>query len=276
MIIYKQSGGEAITHEWLTFSDGQRHVTLGPSDGAVNVVIETAIKSANDLLDVLLVRDVLHARGHLVHLDIRYLLGARMDRRIDINQPATLAVICNAINSAGFSSIRVLDPHSSASTKLLNAQVVRPWAVLSRIFGNHYRSQWQDVAIVAPDAGAKARTKELVALANLDSLPIVQGLKSRDMQTGKLTNFGVENPMLVKPVCLIVDDICDGGRTFSGLAVKLLEAGARQVDLFVTHGIFSQGLPLDNINMVFCTNSFQGVDTSKGALVYNVQMREMR
>lgn len=41
--------------------------------------------------------------------------------------------------------------------------------------------------------------------------------------------------------CLILDDLVDGGLTFIKLDEKLKEYGAKQVDLFVHHGIFSKG-----------------------------------
>ena len=55
---------------------------------------------------------------------------------------------------------------------------------------------------------------------------------------------------------LIVDDICDGGATFVGLAKELRAAGAKKVYLYVTHGIFSKGLPLEGIDKVFTTDSY--------------------
>ncbi len=58
--------------------------------------------------------------------------------------------------------------------------------------------------------------------------------------------------------CVIVDDICDGGRTFIELAKTLKEGGAQRVVLYVTHGIFSKGIyPLEKyIDEVYTTNSF--------------------
>ena len=41
---------------------------------------------------------------------------------------------------------------------------------------------------------------------------------------------------------LIIDDICDGGMTFKLTAERLKELGAKEVHLYVTHGIFSKGL----------------------------------
>ena len=58
--------------------------------------------------------------------------------------------------------------------------------------------------------------------------------------------------------CLIVDDICDGGRTFTDLAKKLNDKGAKELYLFVSHGIFSKGYDelLGHFNVIGTTNSF--------------------
>ena len=83
--------------------------------------------------------------------------------------------------------------------------------------------------------------------------------KERDSETGKLSHFTIVNPADVNGmVCLIIDDICDGGRTFEGIATLLREAGATGVDLFVTHGIFSRGGKLAGIDRVYTTDSYPG------------------
>jgi len=41
---------------------------------------------------------------------------------------------------------------------------------------------------------------------------------------------------------LIPDDILDGGKTFLDLSEMLISAGARSVDIYVTHLIASRGL----------------------------------
>jgi ribose-phosphate pyrophosphokinase len=38
---------------------------------------------------------------------------------------------------------------------------------------------------------------------------------------------------------MVVDDICDGGRTFMGLGELIKEQTGRKPFLYVTHGIFS-------------------------------------
>ena len=58
---------------------------------------------------------------------------------------------------------------------------------------------------------------------------------------------------------LIVDDICDGGRTFIELAKVLRAKGAETVDLYTTHGIYSKGTKVlaPYINNIISTDSFE-------------------
>lgn len=58
--------------------------------------------------------------------------------------------------------------------------------------------------------------------------------------------------------CLVVvDDICDGGRTFVELAKAIREAGyTKELRLCVTHGIFSAGLqPLECYDKIYAAYS---------------------
>jgi len=65
---------------------------------------------------------------------------------------------------------------------------------------------------------------------------------------------------------LIVDDICDGGGTFTLLAKAICEVKPDcNIDLVVSHGIFSRGLPIEGIRHVFATDSFQLLDDSEHA-----------
>lgn len=252
MRIYTLEG--TIPHESFTFPDGQRHVKLLTRETRADNLqarIETAIASSGDLVDVLLAKDALDASGYITSLDIRYLLGARMDRRIDCDQPSTLEVVCRLLLGAGFRKIRVLDPHSDRALKLLDATAVYPYAIVEQVLQSYHP---QSTVVIAPDEGARQRVSELVPPSL--GFPVRNGYKTRDSNTGQLSRFGVEDPSFIaQRKCLIVDDICDGGGTFSGLGDVLMRAGAQSVDLFVTHGIFSKNLPLQWIKKVFTTDS---------------------
>jgi len=99
------------------------------------------------------------------------------------------------------------------------------------------------VALVCPDAGARKRVHQL---ARALQLPVVEADKQRDTRSGQITGLRLLSEVPDMPLW-VVDDICDGGRTFTELAEVLRgaqqSAGFHQpLYLFVSHGIFSKGL----------------------------------
>ena len=73
------------------------------------------------------------------------------------------------------------------------------------------------------------------------------------MKTGKLSGFRVADD-IPKGRGLIIDDLCDKGGSFLGLA-GLFD---NELGLYTTHGLYNNGL--EDINEVFaktfCTNSY--------------------
>ena len=88
-------------------------------------------------------------------------------------------------------------------------------------------------------------------------VPLYHAWKTRDVTSGALAGFGIE-PVRAGNY-LVVDDLCDGGGTFIGLA-DLLDASGARADLYVTHGLFTKGTQalLDRFTRVFCTDSVIG------------------
>lgn len=252
MRIYTRSGDLAFST--FNFPDGQPHFRLETVDdsGFISATIETAIKTTSDLVMVGLAVDVLRSSGFSeLQLDIRYLLGARMDRAISSAEPFTLAVVARFINSCGFSRVRILDVHSDVAIRLIRNSVnMLPHRVVEQV-----RTTIGSYVVVCPDKGAVERTRLLS-----EGRTTIYCSKVRDMSTGALTGFKVDVPFPTDKYsdfeALIVDDICDGGGTFVGLAKELRRVGAKKVFLYCTHGIFSRGLPLDGIDHVYTTDSY--------------------
>ena len=67
-------------------------------------------------------------------------------------------------------------------------------------------------------------------------LPYAFGMKKRDWATGQILGLDIINAEAVKDKnILIVDDICSRGGTFYHSAKALKAAGAKSVNLYVTH-----------------------------------------
>lgn len=80
------------------------------------------------------------------------------------------------------------------------------------------------------------------AMMRYGASPAVFFEKHRDQSTGTITGMSLKSRENLGERILIVDDICDGGRTFieASKALKEESPGAR-LFLYVSHGIFSKG-----------------------------------
>lgn len=91
--------------------------------------------------------------------------------------------------------------------------------------------------ICFPDAGAAKRgyTTEGLPSFNLD--------KKRNQTTGEIEGLECKLPLALDgKTVLIVDDICDGGRTFIEAAKVLYNLRASKVHLYTTHGLYTKGI----------------------------------
>lgn len=177
-----------------------------------------------------LVDAVLISGGKVKNLILPYVPGARQDR---VNPTGdvlyTAGSVGAMINQRGFERVVILDPHSPVVTMNINNVVVFPQELVAA-------KVWQGyTGIIAADKGGKDRAEQFAHAMNL---PIYYGAKHRNPATGKLSGFGLEK--IPFGHYLVVDDICDGGGTFIGLAELIKDQGSF-ADLFVTHGIFSKG-----------------------------------
>lgn len=238
------------------FTDGQPHVKIPIKDIPNHATIFGRITNANDLLALQLIVDVLRFNGkNDLNLQLSYLMGARMDREASEGEPSTLKVVCEVINRLKFNSIELFDVHSYVAQTLLRARNVLPIEQVRYILGN--TSKNRESVVVIPDAGAANRVKSILHGYNIDT---VQCLKTRNSQTQELSDFQVCSPIefLAGRNCIIIDDICDGGRTFTNLANILKEQyDVRDISLYVSHGIFSYGENLKGIDSIWTTNSYK-------------------
>lgn len=245
------------------FPDGQVHVSVPPQcEGRVK--IQTAIINGDDLLATLLTAEALRSAGATeIDLFITYMLAARMDRRIERGQPFTLAVVARMLKVGEFfRNITILDPHSPETCRQLDADGILPLESVKEVLRILNWKSSDDVALVAPDAGAVERVKTYayacIATAGDKAFRVINCLKHRDSQTGALSGFTLANSAEHVPErVLITDDLCDGGGTFAAIGKLLKDAGAKQVNLYVTHGIFSKGDHIANIDRIFTTDSYK-------------------
>ena len=244
-----------IDYEAFVFSGGEPHVKLAETDLAgAHVHVTHRAKSWNDLGLLAVACDALRRAGAgSLELTLPYFPGARQDRVMVAGEALTVKVYASFLNALDFTRVTVFDPHSEVAPALLE----RPRVVSNVGFAKAVLDTLPaDTLLVSPDAGAQKKVYK-VAQA-LDGVPVIEGGKRRDVKTGALSGFHVYADDLGGRPVLLLDDICDGGGTFLGLAGALKEKGAGDLYLAVSHGIFSKGLGAlaEVFTKVYCTDAF--------------------
>ena len=260
-----------IAFKTMVFPDGQPHIKLDLSNNqsSINnnqfhtegVEIVTRIANPSDLFTVLLAKDALEASGfERFDLHITYLMAARMDRQMTEGEPFSLRIVAAIINQAGFRRISIFDPHSEVSTALiLRSKAIGNEQFVKECITHFYQNNPKyDYTLISPDAGALKKIYQVAQFVNAPS--VIECSKKRDVKTGHLTGFSSNTMDFEGKTCFIVDDICDGGGTFIGLADLLKKRNAGKVVLIISHGIFSKGFDLANIDAIYCTDSFKNFD----------------
>ena len=230
------SDKKIIDYEYFLFPSGEPHIRVQWEYKPVNISVD--LYSSNELIKLLLACDSLKRQGcSLETLSIGYFAGGRQDRVANKGEALTVKVYADIVNSIGFMLVNIIDPHSDVTTALVkNATAISPFKPIQDWI---YSLGLDEYLLISPDMGANKKTQSLCKY--LGKNIFVSCSKERDTMTGKLKSFNVYADDLHGKPCVIVDDICDGGGTFLGLANELKKKNAGELYLYVTHGIFSKG-----------------------------------
>jgi ribose-phosphate pyrophosphokinase len=225
-----------------------------------NLTCVAYLNNATDILELLLVDDILarNAQNYNKTLIIPYLPYGRQDRIMAHGEAFSLRVIANLINNISFKKIITFDCHSHVTQALItNLAEMTQLQCIKKVLRSsvELESILKNAIIIAPDAGAAKKAYEI---SREFKRPLAIAEKIRDITTGNIIRTRIDAE---GKIALIVDDICDGGTTFIELAKCLRNQGFEKVYLYITHGIFSQGLDVFDglIDHIFTTNSFHRV-----------------
>lgn len=254
-LINKDKGD--IVYDIINFSDGEKHIKfITEINRKDSVKVICRITSMDELFILMQVGDILNRMEVEWALVITYLMGMRMDRVMSFNEAFSLKIVAKTINDMHPDAVFVVEPHSDRTLKLINnsTPLMNHFAEAAMTDPDH------NYMIVFPDAGAKLRYGE--ALEN--KVPMMTCHKKRDPATGKLSGFGIDNPEVLNeyPECnafFVIDDLCDGGGTFCGIADQLKELRPDfHRTLAITHAVAARGIykVMDYYNDLFITNSY--------------------
>jgi ribose-phosphate pyrophosphokinase len=249
----------------FTFSGGEEHVRIDDDMNygevqALPISIFARVKNSAEFLAALMLCDAAYLR-YLRHspnikLILPYLPYARQDRMCNIGEASSLSLILRIMtDSIPIDELQTWDVHNEVAVIDQLGNYIEYSNVPAAAFAHYLPPEIQqnkNLVVVSPDKGAICRAAEFAAALHL---PVCNADKRRNPENGEI--LGIELTSLFSgEEALIVDDICDGGRTFIELAKILREQGAKKVYMYVTHAICSKGFAVfdDLIDQVFTPN----------------------
>jgi len=249
---------QQIDFDAFTFSGGEPHIKIKSDlNSAQSVLITHRLTSFNDVGLLLIAIDAVRRMlVEEIRVCIPYFPAARQDRVMVMGESLSVKVYADLLNQCRLNGVIVFDPHSEVTPAVIdNCLVVNNFSFIETIL----KDLPDNTLLVAPDGGALKKIYKLAAY--LKTYDVIECGKTRDVATGKLSGFKVYADDLSGRPCLIVDDICDGGGTFMGLAGELKNKGAGDLYLAVSHGIFNKGTEdlSKHFTRLYTTDSFRTI-----------------
>ena len=254
-----------ISYHINNYPDGHKHIVLEGcewnKEPLINVIIR--IDSIDMLFILMQIISILrHENIQINELHITYLLTARCDRRFSMGEAIDLDLVGNLLYDLDIKKYVFYDVHNFPSI-FRNMKNVENKIVLPRhLDPTNYN-------ICYPDKGALNRYSANFGFGSL------VGEKHRKPD-GISINVEVFNALNYNKSILVIDDLCDGGRTFAALASELnvLYPDFKR-EIWVTHAIQKSGIELlaAKYNKVYITNSYKDWNKEKlpnNVTVYNI------
>lgn len=250
--VNKKAGGpvEPVNFSSFNFFAGEVQVRIDPMEGFDRnkdaILVEAFLRSSDDIFRLLLVTDALRRMlGEVsISASLPYLPYGRQDRVCYPGEAFSLAMMANLINAQRYDKVVLFDPHSPKAAELIErVRIIDTLEYVRQVVRNWQAKGAQRVVLVAPDKGAREKVDRIGAVLCLEVLHAdkkrnpkdgqIEGM-TLDRQPAEFAGFG-------EACFLVVDDLCEGGRTFIELA-KVIGVPKARMGLYVTHGLFSKGV----------------------------------
>ena len=219
------------------FADGEIYIEINENIRGNSIFIIQSISSpANDnLMELLLCIDALkRSSAKNITAVIPYFGYARQDRKVVPRTSISAKLVSNLITKAGADRIVTVDLHAGQIQGFFDIPVDNLFS--TPIFARHVKKtiKSKKIICVAPDVGGTERARALGKLLNV-GLAIVDKRRPKPGQSQVMNVIGDVKDQ----TCVIVDDIIDSGGTIVNAAKALKKRGAKEVYVYITHGVLS-------------------------------------
>ena len=221
------------------FSDMEVFVEINENVRGEDVfIIQSTSYPANDnLMELLVAIDALRrASARRITAVLPYYGYARQDRKSGGRTPISAKLVANLITVAGANRVLTLDLHAGQIQGFFDIPTDNLYAAPVLTKDIQQRFTGGDLVVVSPDVGGVVRARAVAKRLDAD-LAIIDKRRERAGVSEVMNIIGDVRDQR----CILVDDIVDSAGTLCNAAVALMEAGAKSVSAYVTHGVLSGG-----------------------------------
>ncbi len=219
------------------FADQEVFVEINENIRGKNIfIIQSTSMPANDhLMELLITIDALkRASAQTVTAVIPYFGYARQDRKVGPRTPISAKLVADILTTAGIDRLLTIDLHAGQIQGFFDIPVDNLYAapVITKDIKKNYNNK--DIVVISPDVGGVVRARGIAKRIDGD-LAIVDKRRNKANVSEVMNIIGDINGR----DCIIVDDIVDTAGTLCNAAEALIEAGAKSVSAYITHGVLS-------------------------------------
>ncbi len=202
-------------------------------------VVQSTNYPANDnLMELLVIIDALR-RGSARRITavIPYYGYARQDRKTGPRTPISAKLVANLIQTAGADRVLTMDLHAGQIQGFFDIPTDNLYAAPSLVRDMQENTpDGDEVLVVSPDVGGVLRARGVAKRLEAD-LAIIDKRREKAGVSEVMNIIGSPKGRR----CILVDDIVDSAGTLCNAAQALMDAGARSVSAYVSHGVLSGG-----------------------------------
>ena len=221
------------------FSDMEIFVEIDENVRGEDVfLIQSTSYPANDnVMELLIAMDALkRGSARRITAVIPYYGYARQDRKSGPRTPISAKLVANLITVAGADRVLTLDLHAAQIQGFFDIPTDNLFAAPVFIKDIMDRFDGAELTVVSPDVGGVLRARAVAKRLDAD-LAIID---KRREQAGVSEVMHIIGDAAGRR-CILVDDIIDSAGTLCNAATALMDAGAKSVSAYVTHGVLSGG-----------------------------------
>jgi ribose-phosphate pyrophosphokinase len=230
-------------------------------------VLQSTSYPANDnLMELLICIDALRrASARRITAVLPYFGYARQDRKPGPRTPISAKLVANLITQAGADRVLAVDLHAGQIQGFFDIPTDNLYAAPVMAADIMQRTGGENLMVVSPDVGGVVRARALSKRIGNAPLSIVDKRRDKPGSSEVMNIIGEVKGW----ECILVDDIIDSGGTLCNAAGALMEAGAKSVSAYLTHGVLS-GIAAERVQAsalkeLVITDSIQPTDATRDA-----------